>query len=116
MFITQGRLEEVVKNYIDTDIMPKASQMPSVEQFLLGVKMGVLKRSMPTVIKNYVEKPELKLLGVVTEDGINLGINLDIIYESAKEAMSKIGFMEYGGFRFDTNDIDKLYRLAGGTE
>ncbi len=112
MFITQGRLEEVVKNYIDTDIMPKASQMPSVEQFLLGVKMGVLKRSMPTVIKNYVEKPELKLLGVVTEDGINL----DIIYESAKEAMSKIGFMEYGGFRFDTNDIDKLYRLAGGTE
>lgn len=112
MFITQGRLEEVVKNYIDTDIMPKASQMPSVEQFLLGVKMGVLKRSMPTVIKNYVEKPELKLLGVVTEDGINL----DIIYESAKEAMLKIGFMEYGGFRFDTNDIDKLYRLAGGTE
>lgn len=112
MFITQGRLEEVVKNYIDTDIMPKASQMPSVEQFILGVKMGVLKRSMSTVIKNYIEKPELKLLGVVTEDGINL----DIIYESAKEAMSKIGFMEYGGFRFDTNDIDKLYRLAGGTE
>lgn len=112
MFITQGRLEEVVKNYIDTDIMPKASQMSSVEQFLLGVKMGVLKRSMPTVIKNYIEKPELKLLGVVTDDGINL----DIIYESAKEVMSKIGFMEYGGFRFDTNDIDKLYRLAGGTE
>ena len=112
MFITQGRLEEVVKDYIDTDIMPKASQMPSVEQFILGVKMGVLKRSMPIVIKNYIEKPEFKLLGVVTEDGINL----DIIYESAKEAMSKIGFMEYGGFRFDTNDIDKLYRLAGGTE
>lgn len=111
MFITQGRLEEVVKNYIDTDIMPKATQMPSIEQFMLGVKMGVLKRSMPTVIKNYVEKPELKLLGVVTEDGINL----DIIYESAKEVMSKLGAVEYGGFKFDINDVDRIYRLAGGT-
>ena len=108
MVITQGQLVEVLNNYIDTDIMPNINKLSSLEQLLAGIKIGVIKRSIPKMVNDYLDKPELKLLGVVTDKGINL----DVIYESAKESIKKLGTVEYGNFRFNETDVDKIYTLA----
>ena len=108
MIITQGKLVEVINNYIDTDVMVNVNKLSSLEQLFVGIKIGVIKKSIPKLVDEYVNKPELKLLGVVTEKGIDL----DIIYESAKESIQKLGTVEYGNFRFNESDIDKIYNLA----
>lgn len=108
MVITQGQLVEVLNNYIDTDVMPNVNKLSSIEQLMTGIKIGIIKRSIPKLLNDYIDKPELKLLGVVTDKGINL----DVIYESAKESMKKLGTVEYGNFRFNEADVDKIYSMA----
>lgn len=114
MVITQGQLIEVVNNYIDTDILVHTNKMTSLEQLVYGIKVGIFKKSLPKFIDNYINKPEMKLLGVVTD----AGIDLDVIYEAALDSIHKIGTVEYGSLRFSEDDVQKLYELAkqaGGT-
>lgn len=108
MVITQGQLIEVVNDYIETDILVHTNKMSSVEQLIFGIKVGMFKRSVPKLITNYLDVPEMKLLGVVTDNGVDL----DIIYESALDSIRKIGTVEYGNLRFTENDITKLYNIA----
>lgn len=110
MVITQGQFVEVLNTYIDTNVMPNINKLSSLEQLLVGIKIGVIKRSIPKLLDDYLNKPELKLLGVVTDKGINL----DVLYESAKETMDKLGSVEYSNFRFNKADIDEIYSLAKG--
>lgn len=108
MVITQGQLIEVVNEYIDTDIMAHCNKLSSLEQLMFGIKVGVIKQSVPQMLDNYFSKPEMKLVGVMTDEGINL----DLIYNAATDTMKRLGTVEYAKFKFNQSDIDKLYEIA----
>lgn len=107
MVITQGQLIEVINEYINTDIMKHCNKLSSLEQLMFGIKVGVIKTAIPKLLNDYFDKPEMKLLGVVTDEGINM----DLIYNVATESMSRVKSVEYGGFKFDQKDIETLYTL-----
>lgn len=114
MIITQGQLLEGINEYIDSDVLVHTNKMTSVEQFIFGMKVGIFKRSLPKVINTYLNTNQMKLLGVVTDEGVDL----DILYNAALDSIHKTGVVEYNGLRFDESDVEKLYDILkrrGGT-
>lgn len=107
MKVTQGQLLEAINEFIDTDILAHTNAMGSLEQFMFGVKVGVIKRSLPNKLNDYLNGTEVKTLGIVDDDGIDV----DIIYGAAKDAMARVGTIEYNSIRFNVSDIDKLYSI-----
>ena len=114
MIITQGQLLEGINEYIDDDVLVHTNKMTSVEQFIFGMKIGIFKRSLPKMIDTHLNTNQMKLLGVVTDEGVDL----DILYNAALDSMRKTGIVEYSGLRFGEDDVEKLYDILkrrGGT-
>ena len=108
MKLTIGQLTETVNEYIDQHILPLSSKMPSVEQLMFGIKVGVIKRAIPQKIADYLDSAEVRSLGVVTDDGVDI----DTIYQSALETMQRLGTVQVGELRFVADDVETLYKIA----
>lgn len=107
MKATQDTLLEAIDEYIDTDIMPHTTAMSKLEQFVFGMKVGIFRKSLPNKIEQILSRPEVRAMGIADDEGIAV----DVLYETAKDTIEKIGFVEYNSLKFTVNDVDTLYRL-----
>lgn len=98
MEISISRLEQNLMAFMDADMIPK---MPKLE----GIALAAIA---PLVIR--AKLPMLLKITQGTELMVGENINVDLLYTEFKRAAAGKYPIEIAGFRFDENDIDKLYR------
>lgn len=108
MKMNEMQLYSAINEFIDRDIMPLGATMKLTDQFLFGVKMGVVKRKIQNVVKGYLAKPELKMLELIDENGY---IDIDTMYDSASDVMSQMKQLEVAGITFKLSDLQSLYGI-----
>ena len=108
MKLNEMQLYSVINEFIDREIMPLGATMKLSDQFLFGVKMGIVKRKIQNVVKGYLAKPEVKAFDLIDDDGY---IDVDTLYESARDVMSQMKQLEIAGMTFKENDLQTLYGI-----
>ena len=108
MKMNEMQLYSAINEFIDRDIMPLGATMKLTDQFLFGVKIGVVKRKIQSIVKGYLEKPELKTLELIDENGY---IDIDTMYDSASDVMSQMKQLEVAGITFKLSDLQNLYGI-----
>ena len=108
MKMNEMQLYSAINEFIDRDIMPLGATMKLTDQFLFGVKIGVVKRKIQNVVKGYLAKPELKMLELIDENGY---IDIDTMYDSASDVMSQMKQLEVAGITFKLSDLQSLYGI-----
>ncbi len=108
MKMNEMQLYSAINEFIDRDIMPLGATMKLTDQFLFGVKIGVVKRKIQSIVKGYLNKPELKTLELIDENGY---IDIDTMYDSASDVMSQMKQLEVAGITFKLSDLQNLYGI-----
>jgi hypothetical protein len=108
MKIGEMQLYSAINEFIDREIMPLSADMDLMKQFMFGLKIGVVKRKVGSVVKSYIGKSSLKALDIVDENGL---IDVEPIYQSAMDMMSKMQMLEVGGITFRQSDLQNLYGI-----
>ena len=108
MKISEMQLYSALNEFIDRSILPLGASMNLTDQFLFGIKIGIIKRKIQDVVKSVLQKDEVKTFGLLDEHG---NIDVDILYQSAMESMSKMQKLELAGITFKSDDIQKLYDI-----
>ena len=108
MKISEPQLYAAINEYIERAIIPLSANMDLTKQFMFGLKIGVIRRKIEYVVKNYFDKPELKLLEIVDENKL---IDLDPIYQSALDAIRQTQSFDLGGITFRESDLQTLYSI-----
>lgn len=108
MKMNEMQLYSAINEFIDRDIMPLGATMKLTDQFLFGVKIGVVKRKIQSIVKGYLNKPELKTLELIDENGY---IDIDTMYDSASDVMSQMKQLEVAGITFKLSDLQSLYGI-----
>ena len=107
MMVTKDKILQAFDRFLEDDVMRHMREMPQVEQFLFGIKIGVVRRRASSIVDNYLDKPEIKQLGVV-KDG---KVDIDVIYEAAVDSIKQLGSVQIDTLRFDESDVKKLYEI-----
>lgn len=105
--IKQQVLYSAVNSFIDREIAPLSSGMGSLQQFLFGFQLGVLKRKSKSLIQNYLSNPAVKAMQIVEGDEIDV----ELLYQALLEAMEKQGNLEVMGIKLTSSDVNKLYSI-----
>lgn len=108
MKLNEMQVYSVLNEFIDREIMPLGATMKLSDQFLFGVKMGIVKRKIQNVVKGYLAKPEVKAFEIIDDDGY---IDVETLYESARDVMSQMKQLEIAGMTFKENDLQTLYGI-----
>ena len=108
MKMSEMQLYSAINEYIDREIMPLGATMKLTDQFLFWVKMGIVKRKIQNVVKGYLAKPEVKAFELIDDDGY---IDVETLYESARDVMSQMKQLEIAGMTFKENDLQTLYGI-----
>lgn len=108
MKINEMQLYSAINEFIDREIMPLGANMDLTKQFMFGLKIGVVKHKMQDLIKTYIKKDEVKMLGIVDENG---NIDIEPIYQSAMDMMNKMQKLEIAGIAFKESDLQNLYGI-----
>jgi hypothetical protein len=108
MKVTEMQLYPAINEFIEREIVPLGATMNIPEQFVFGVKIGVIKRKIQDVVKNYVKSAKMQILGLVDDSG---AIDIDTIYEAALDAMQPIKQLDIAGLSFKDTDLQKLYGM-----
>ena len=108
MKVNQAQLYAAINEFIDREIIPLSATMDTTKQLLFGIKIGIVKRKIETVVKNYLNKEELKLLELIDVNG---NIDIDTIYGSAVDVMQQLHQFELGGITFKMSDLQNLYGI-----
>lgn len=108
MKLNEMQLYSAINEFIDREIMPLGANMNLTEQFIFGFKMGIAKRKIQGFVKSYLSKNEIKMLGLIDNNGY---IDIDTMYHSASEVMSQMKQLEVAGITFRDSDLQKLYGI-----
>lgn len=108
MKINEMQLYSALTEFIDREIVPLGATMNLTDQFMFGLKIGIVKRKIQNVVKGYLAKPEMKSLGIVDKDG---AIDIETIYQSAMDMMKQMQQIDIGGITFKEADLQKLYGI-----
>ena len=68
--VEQNQLQQALNTFIDNELAPLANSMPPIKQFIYGVELGVLKRKGSTLVSNFINSQEAKLLSIVNNDEV----------------------------------------------
>lgn len=108
MKLNEFQLYSAINEFIDREIMPLGATMNLTDQFLFVFKMGVVKRKLQDVVKNYLKSDMAKTLMLVDE---NSNIDIDTLYQSAMDVFSNMKQIEVGGITFKETDLQNLYGI-----
>lgn len=108
MKINEMQLYSALTEYIDREIMPLTASMDLTKQFMFGLKVGVVKRRIENVVRSYLRSAEMSVLDIVDDNG---NIDIEPIYQSAMDMMTKMQKLELGGISFTQADLQKLYGI-----
>lgn len=106
MFVNKDQIQNGITRYIDAEIGSKAT----------GGAKFITYFAMPIVIKKANQIVDAFSTNELTKDlfDANKNINLDEVYNMAKNAVQKSGQFTYMGMIFNETDIDKLYSYIRG--
>jgi hypothetical protein len=101
MFVNTEQIQLGVTNFIEEEIAKKA----------VGANKFFIYFAIPIINKKIVQYIETFSSNELTKDMFNedKNIDLDVIYNMAKTAISKSGQFVLYGIVFNMSDIDKLY-------
>lgn len=108
MKLTEMQLYSAINEYLDREIMPLGANMQMLNQFLFGVQVGVLKRKIQPIVKNYLNSGAIKALDLVDADG---KIDIDTLYNAAMDMFKQMNYIEIIGVRLSETDLQKLYGI-----
>lgn len=108
MVVNVQQIQRGLANYIDTEIAQKAV---GVKKFAVYFLIPQINQKVTDTITSLTKDDMFATL--FDENG---NIDLDKVYNQAKDAIHKTGQIELAGIVFTENDIDSLYRYisAGG--
>ena len=95
-----------VSAFIDNEIVPLGASMKSLDQFLFGMKIGIIRGKLEAMVKDFVMSDMAKAVQLVDDEG---KVDIDVLYQSAMSSIKPITYIEVAGIRLDENDITKLY-------
>ena len=106
MFVNKDQIQNGIARYIDAEICGKAT----------GVTKFATYFAMPIVIKKSNKFIDDFSINELTKDlfDANKNLNIDEVYNMAKNAVQKSGQFTYMGMIFNETDIDKLYNYIKG--
>lgn len=102
--MTIAQLEVGLTNYINDEIVTKA---PGHIKFLIYTGMAVVAPKFEDMYNQYKDNSLMHSLGIIHEDG---EIDVDMLYRAMKDAIKKMGKVEFMGIIFREDDVDKLYQ------
>jgi hypothetical protein len=108
MKITELQLYSALNEFIEREIMPLSASMDTTKQFVFGLKIGIVKHRIESVVKGFLNKEEFKMLELVDEKG---NIDIEPIYKSAMDMMRKMQRLEISGFTFRESDLMNLHSI-----
>ena len=108
MKINQAQLYAAINEFIDREIIPLSATMDIPKQFMFGIKIGVVKRKIESIVKSYLNRKEIQLLELIDANG---NIDIDPIYGSAVDMMQQLQQLEIGGITFKMSDLQNLYGI-----
>ncbi len=106
MFVSAEQIHKGLHSYIDKELVAKAGQG---KKFLILLVEPLIKGTVNNYIETYSNAPLTKELF-----DENKNVNLDMLYDMAKNAMSKSGSITMYGIVFDGTDVTKLYSYIKG--
>lgn len=95
-----------ISAYIDQEIVPIGATMKNLDQFLFGMKVGVIRGKLEAMVRDFVMSDMAKAVKLVDEEG---KIDIDTLYQSAVSSIKPISYIDIAGIRLNENDISKLY-------
>lgn len=105
MMVNIQQIQRGLSNYIETEIAQKAV---GVKKFAVYFLIPQINQKVTDTITSLSSDDMFSAL--FDENG---NVDLDKVYNQAKEAIRKTGQIEFAGIVFNENDIDSLYRYIG---
>lgn len=106
MKATKQEIKMGIKRYVDKELSPQLHGAKGV-----GIRI-LLAVGIDGVAEKYLEHPMLETIGIKDVEGIEL----DKLYEVAKQEVEKEGKVEVAGILFDASDVEKLYQEIVGVK
>ena len=107
MLINVQQAQRGIINYVENEIAKKATGLTKFGIYFIMPKLSTNTAKMINSLKDNVMFKDM-----FDENG---NIELDAVYNSAKEAIKKSGQFEMFGIIFNESDIDKLYNYIKNT-
>ena len=106
MFVNTEQIQIGVNNFIENEIAKKAV---GFNKFATYFAMPIINKKITQYIQNFSTNE-------LTKDMFDENKNLDLnaVYNMAKNAAQKSGQFVFYGIMFNENDIDKLYNYVKG--
>ena len=101
MFVNLEQVKVGLNNFIEQEIARKAV---GANKFLIYFAMPVIDKNVEYYVESFSKNGMTK--HIFDE---NSNIDIDVVYNMAKEAIRKSGQFVMYGIVFNENDIDKLY-------
>jgi hypothetical protein len=108
MKLSESQLYMALNEFIERELVPLGASMDLTKQFAFGFKIGVIKQQMEHVVKSYLNKNELKIFEIIDSDN---KINIDVIYNAAKDVLTRMQQVEFAGIIFKERDLNTLYSI-----
>lgn len=109
MFVNQEEIKLGIAKYVDNEIASKAT---GFNKFMVYFAMPIINKKVESFVKSFSDNE-------MTSDFFNENkqVDIDKVYNMAKDAIKKSGQFLYYGIMFNESDVDKLYasiRSVGG--
>ena len=106
MFVNTEQIKIGINNFIDNELGKKSS---GFQKFAVYFAMPIISKKISQYVNKFSTDPIMS--DMFDENG---KVNLDMVYNMAKGAVSKSGQFVYYGIVFNEDDIDKLYTSIKG--
>lgn len=106
MFVNTEQIQLGITNFVENEIARKAV---GFNKFIAYFAMPIINKKTSSYIESFSTNP-------LTKDLFdeNKNVDIDAVYNMAKDAVRKSGQFVYYGIMFNENDIDKLYTYIRG--
>ena len=106
MYVNTEQIQVGTMNFVENEIAKKAV---GANKFFVYFSMPIIKKKITQYINSFAENELTKDMF----DG-NGNVDIDTVYNMAKEAIQKSGQFVMFGIVFNETDIDKLYTYIRG--
>lgn len=107
MFVNTNQIQIGLTNFIDAEIGAKAT---GIQKFATYLMLPIINNKVANYVNSFKENE-------FTKDFFNTNgdVDLDALYNMAKQAIQKSGNFTVAGIIFNETDIDKLYSYIRST-
>jgi hypothetical protein len=106
MYINTQQIQLGADKFIENEIAKKAV---GVNKFAVYFAMPIINKKITQYIENFSSNPLTKEMF-----DENKNVDIDTVYNMAKNAIQKSGQFVYYGIVFNETDVDKLYNYMKG--